>query len=298
MKKRINLETKKMIIFSFTIALIIIPFLFIIIKKLITSLIFGISIFIVILVYYFVRKNIKESTKVKKMENAFPDFLQLMASNLRAGITIDHSLLLSSRKEFAPLDQEINKLGKDIITGEKVEKALYDMSERIKSEKISKTINLLTSGIKSGGNLSVLLEETSRSMKERSFVEKKAASNVLMYVIFIFFATAIGAPILFALSSVLISILTSVLSGLPTIETNVNLPFTLSKISISTTFITYFSLIFLIVTDILGCLILGLVTKGSEKEGTKFIIPLMTVSILVFVVFRLVILSYFSDIFA
>src|SRR4030042_1953205 len=115
-------------------------------------------------------------------------------------MTIDKALLLSSRKEFAPLDEEILLLGKEIITGKEIMQALHDMSLRIKSDKIRKTLELVISGIRSGGNISILLEETAVNMRERNFIEKKSASNVLMYVIFIFFAVAIGAPLLFGLS--------------------------------------------------------------------------------------------------
>ena len=74
------------------------------------------------------------------------------------------------------------------------------MSDRIDSEKISKVITLIISGLKAGGNISDLLEQTSKNMKEKEIIEKKAASSILMYVIFIFFAVGIGAPLLFGLS--------------------------------------------------------------------------------------------------
>jgi archaellum biogenesis protein FlaJ (TadC family) len=202
---------------------------------------------------------------------------------------------LSSRKEFAPLDKEILKLGKDIVTGKKIEIALQDMADRINSVKIKKTVTLIISGIKSGGNLAILLEETSRNIKEKEFVEKRAASNTLMYVIFIFFATAAGAPFLFALSSVLVEVMTNLFSTLPEVETTSQTPFAITEVSISITFIKYFSVIFIIVIDILGSLIIGLVSKGEEKEGLKYVAPLVITGITIFFVVRGVILSYFSD---
>ena len=75
------------------------------------------------------------------MEEAFPDFIQLMSSNLRAGITVDRSFMLSARPEFFPLDDEISKAGREIATGQDTGRALLNMSERIGSEKIEKTIS-------------------------------------------------------------------------------------------------------------------------------------------------------------
>jgi len=296
-KKEKRTQTKKLVIISSIISIVIGLLAFLFTRKLINSLITLVSIFILMIVYNIVRKKLKYYSNIKKMESVFPDFLQLMSSNLRAGMTIDRSLLLSSRKEFAPLDKEILKLGKDIVTGNKMETAMKDMATRIKSDKISKTIELIISGIRSGGNLAVLLEETSSNMRERSFVEKKSASGVLMYVIFVFFAIAVGAPLLFALSTVLVDVMTELLANIPEVDASVNVPFTLSSINISTTFIIYFSLIFLIVTDILGSLVLGLVSKGHEREGLKYLLPIITLSLTIFFLVRILLADYFSGLF-
>lgn len=261
-----------------------------------TSLITLVSSVAILSVSYYANGKMGLAKKIKKMEDAFPDFLELMASNLRAGMTIDKALLASSREEFAPLDLEIMKLGKDIATGKNIERALKDMAERINSEKIRKTLLVIISGIKAGGNLAALLEETAIHTRERGFVEKRAASNVLMYVIFIFFALAVGAPVLFGLSAALVQIITNLLATLPPIESaNIQMPFTLTQISISTTFVTYFSLVFLIMTNVLGSLVLGSVSKGEEKAGIKYIAPLIILSVSIFFIVRQVLLTYFAD---
>ena len=146
--------------------------------------------------------------------------------------------------------------------------------------------------------MAILLEETATNMRERDYVEKRAASNVLMYIIFIFFAVAVGAPALFALSSILVEVLTSILSGLPTLDASINVPITLTSISISLTFVQYFSVIFFITIDVLASLLLGLVNKGEEKEGTKYILPLVVISITVYFTIRTVLHGYFADLLA
>ena len=244
-------------------------------------------------------KKIKRDSEVKKMELVFPDFLEMMSSNLRAGMTIDRALLMSAREEFSPLDTEIFKLGKDLVTGKEIEHALKDMAERINSERIKKTLMLIISGIRSGGNLATLLQETATNVRERAFVEKRAASSVLMYVIFICFAIAIGAPLLFSLSTVLVDTLSSILSTLPPVDAgSQQLPFTLTKIAITPLFVTYYSILFIIATNLLGCLVLGMVSKGDEKAGIKYFIPLVIVSLVVFFGIKTVLSSYFGGLFS
>ena len=267
-------------------------------KSITLSALWFVGILIGLSIYHATKIRLDYYTKIKKMESAFPDFLQLMSSNLRAGMPTDQALLMSARKEFDPLDKEIAKLGKELMTGRSIEIAMLEFGERTRSQKIKRTISLILSGLKSGGNMAVLLEETAARARERNFVQNRAASNVLMYVIFIFAALTIGAPGLFGLSTVLVEVLTDILSTIPATQTSVSLPFTLSSIQVPTSFIIYFSITFIIAIDILGAFILGLVTKGKEREGAKYILPLIAISMAVFFVIRYVLLVYFGDFFS
>jgi len=266
-------------------------------KDPLVSIIIGVSVIAFFFLYLHFKEQLIISGRVKKIEEVFPDFLQLMSSNLRAGITIDKSMLLSAREEFDPLDKEIQKTGRDIATGKNIETALLDMANRINSERISKTISLIISGIRSGGDIATILEETAVNIREKAFVQKKAASSVLMYVIFIFVAVALGAPALFGLSNLLVEILTIILSGLPAVEAT-GVPFTMSQISISPRFIFYFSLFFIVTLDILASLILGLVSKGEEKEGIKFLFPLLSISLGIFFLIKLALSGVVKGLFA
>jgi pilus assembly protein TadC len=259
-------------------------------------LIFFISSFILTQIFFFFKTSLKASARIKKMEDVFPDVIQLMSSNLRAGMTVDRAFLLSARPEFYPLDQEIMKAGKEIATGKDIVSALIEMSKRISSEKISKTVFLIISGLRAGGNISALLEQTSSNMREKEFIEKRAASNILMYVIFIFFAVCVGAPILFSLSSILVEVILKIVQTMPNVEaTSLSLPFTFTGIDITPTFIIYFSLIFLIATNIISSLVIGLVNKGDEKAGLKYLIPLVLISVAVFFLVRFVLSAFLSE---
>lgn len=263
------------------------------------SMLYSLLVFVLANLFFYFKVSLQASTRIKKMEQIFPDVISLMASNLRSGITIDRSFLLSARPEFAPLDQEIFKTGKDIATGKDVVYALKNMAERIDSEKITKTTMLIISGIKAGGNISDLLEQTSSNMKEKEFIEKRAVSSILMYVIFIFFAVGVGAPVLFSLSSVLVEIITKLVSNVP-IESvsQMQLPVTFSKLSFSPNFVIYFSVIFIIFSDLISSLVMGLVNKGEGKAGLRFFIPLVALSLGVFFILRIVLGRFFSSAFA
>lgn len=300
-RKRKRKETKMrphvMFILFLVLMLVVSTVMFLYTQNVLQSFLLFAGALLAFAAYLVMRKRFEIYSRTKKMELVFPDFISLMASNLRAGMTIDRALLASGRKEFAPLDTEIIQVGKDILTGREITEALRDMARRIQSDEIRKTLQLIISGMRSGGNLSILLEHTSNNMRERMFVKKRAASNVLMYVIFIFFAVAIGAPLLFALSNVLVGIMTDLFSNVGVENVNVNLPFTLTEINISSDFVFYFSIAFIIVSAFLASLILGLVSKGEEKEGFKYTFVLIVLALLVFLLSRTFLNRYFVNFF-
>lgn len=266
----------------------------------INSLLFFFPIFLSTQLFFYFKAVLGAAARLKKMEEAFPDVIQLMSSNLRAGMTIDRAFILSARPEFYPLDQEILKAGKEITTGKDVASAMLDMSKRIGSEKIRKTMMLVISGIKAGGNLSILLEQTASNMQEKEFLEKRASSNVLMYVIFIFFAVGVGAPVLFGLSSILVEIILSIVKTLPdTTSSQIAMPFTFRDIGLPISFVVNFSMVFILVTDIISCFIIGLVNTGDEKSGLKYLPFLLAASFAIFFIIRVVLgavlVSNFTD---
>jgi Flp pilus assembly protein TadB len=300
-KKEFLGKIKKIIIFSLITGLVVSIILFLYTRIWYKSLIGFFAAVIVVLIGAFFQIKLKQSARIRKIEGVFPDFLQLMSSNLRAGMTIDRAMLLSSRPEFSPLDQEILRTGKEIATGKGIATALEDMSRRIGSEKIEKTILLIISGIKAGGSLDVLLEQTAVNMRERNFVEKKAGGNVLMYVIFIFVAVAVGAPVLFGLSNILVETLTEILSGLPSIDaqttSQMTMPFSLTSVNISVEFINYFCIAFIFVIDVLASLVLGLIMKGEEKEGLKYLLPMILISFAIFFLIKLILSGVVASLF-
>lgn len=283
--------------FGFGIAIMLSLFLTKLISVPLILLILIIFFLIELLIYTLLL--LKADKKGKFVEEILPDFLQLMSSNLKAGLTTDRALLAASRPEFGPFRDEINKVGKEITMGRDLPSALLEMTTSIKSEKLKRTILLIISGLKSGGELSSLLEQTAANLRQQRFVEEKTKANVMMYVIFIFIAVAIGSPVLFGLSSFLVEVLTTNMASveMPTTEVTANLPLSFTKADISVDFVIMFSIVSLVSFSILGSLILGLISKGKERDGVKFIPVLIAISLALFFITRVVINGMLGGLF-
>lgn len=243
---------------------------------------------------------LRADAKAKFVESVLPDVLQLMASNLRAGLTTDKALLLAARPEFGPFQQEINQVGKEITMGKEIDEVLEDMARKTRSEKLDKTIALIVSGIRAGGELASLLEQTSKNLRREELVDSRIRANVMMYVIFIASAVCFGAPLLFGLSSFLVEVLSQNLGAMeisPEAGITAAMPLSLGEITLPIDFVLMFSVIFLITSSVLGSLILGLISKGKEREGIKFMPVLAAVSLGVFFLTRIAIKNMLGTFF-
>jgi len=255
-----------------------------------------IGLFILTGILIYVPMMLKVEKTAKEIEVMLPDALQLMSSNLKSGLTVDQALLASVRPEFGSFTRELDRIGKEIAIGKPIEKALMDSTKRVKSEKYMKTMELLASGLRSGGELSKLLDQTSANLKHQSLVDQKVRSNVAMYVIFIFFAIGLGAPILYGLSSYLVEVISNLFSNIEipaAASDRFAIPIVqFSQSSITKEFVTTYISSSIILSSIMGGFIIGLISKGKEKEGIKYIPVLIILALVMFFLVRTIISSF------
>jgi len=244
--------------------------------------------------------SLNAEARGKFVEDLLPDLLQLMASNLRAGYTLDKALLLAARPEFGSFKDEINRTGKDVATGKDFNEALMEMSARIKSDKLQKSFQLIVAGQRSGGSLVDLLSQSAANLRQQKMIDERIRSNVLVYVIFIFAAIGFGAPVLFSLSSFLIDIMKDVFSqiDLPDTTGNIDIPISFSEVTLEPSFVVQYTVISMIVTSIMGSMIIGLISKGKKKAGLKYIPILIILTISLFFIVRSVIGTMLGGLFS
>lgn len=214
--------------------------------------------------------------KAKFAETVLPDALQLMSSNIRAGLTTDRALLMAARPEFGPLADEIRRVGRETMTGSSLASALLKINQRIRSENLSKTLDLIVSSIKSGGKLADLLDQVSGDLRDQQIIQKEISASVLLYVIFIFIAIGLGAPLLFAMSGFLVQILGTMSAkigeGMSSDATfgGGKAPMSITNIQIDSTFLQQYTIISLLVSSIFGSVIIGQILKGNTRQGFKY----------------------------
>lgn len=245
-----------------------------------------IGFFILVELVFYLWISLSVDSKAKFAEEVLPDALQLMSSNMRAGLTTDKALLLAARPEFGPLAEEIKRIGRETMTGGDLANALMKTTRKIKSENLKRTIDLIVSSIKSGGKLADLLDQIASDLREQQMVQKEISASVLMYAIFIFIAIGMGAPLLFSMSSFLVKLLvemgSKIRTGMPTDTAGIKMPISMTTTQISPEFIDMFAIISLAVSSVFGSMVIGLILKGKAKSGVKYLLILLPLSIILF----------------
>ncbi len=233
-----------------------------------------------------------------QVEKILPDALQLVSSNIKSGLTTERSLFVSARPEFGALSLALKKASKKIMVGERLERALLEISLNIKSKILERTMWLISEGIKNGGQISQLLVQLSSDLREENALKSEVNSNTAMYVMLIFFSAACGAPALFGISSFIVGVMTEqtanigldpeVMQGYSTKNPALGL-IGIPTSNITESFIVLFSMVDLLVTSLFASLVLGVINSGTEKAGMKYFPPILIISLVLFFVTRVVV---------
>ncbi|MFH1722031.1 MAG: type II secretion system F family protein [Candidatus Altiarchaeota archaeon] len=252
------------------------------------NLLIGILVFFVLfegLIYMLVL--LSADSKAREVETALPDALQLMSSNIRAGLTTDKALLLAARPEFGYFSLEIKRIGKEAMAGRSLTEALQKTGKNVRSTNLERTMDLIIQSINSGGKLADLLDQTADDLRDQQMIQKEISASVLMYVFFIFIAIGIGAPALYAMSSFLVNLMGGMMNTIAADmpaggEGSGAMPISITKMQITPEFIRLYSIGSLIASSFFGAMVMGLIMKGEERDGFKFFPILVIIALSLF----------------
>ncbi len=249
--------------------------------------------------------KLRSESRGKFVESVLPDALQLIASNMKSGLTTERALFVAGRPEFGPLQIELRNASKKISSGEKVEGALAGISERISSTTLTKTMWLISEGIHSGGQISDLLFQIAKDLKNEQAIADEIKANISIYVMLILFASIFGSPFLLGASTTIVQVISKQVATTPTAPSSavsqsgvgIAQTFTTGQKSIPTVdFISLFSTVTIIVSSFFASLTIGIINSGKEISGLKYVVPVTLCALLVYFAIKGVMQGLFGTI--
>ena len=300
---------------KFVLNMLMFAFSLSVLSTIITSILFQWPYFLVVIGFFatfalvmggiYLFLDLQAEGRGKQVERVLPDALQLIASNIKSGLTTERALLVSARPEFGPLEFELKRISTRILSGVPIEKAILEVPKHIKSTLVERTMWLLARGISSGGEIADLLLQLSRNLRTQITLQSEAHASISIYIILIFFSAAFGGPALYAVSSFIVEVMSSQAGNQPDINP-ASLAAAGSRFSglgsfvggrsdmISPEFVIFFAQIMLLVGGLFASLILGAIATGKEKDGVKYIPFVMLCSFGLFFLIRCVLHAAFG----
>ncbi|MFH1424684.1 MAG: type II secretion system F family protein [archaeon] len=248
----------------------------------------------------FTMLSLKVNKRAIEIEKILPSALQLIAANIRAGMTPDRAIWMSAREEFGEFAKEIKKVGSESLGGTPLTEAFLIMSEHVRSPILGRTVRLIVEGMESGGELAKLLDETAEEIQSLLILEKEMATNTSMYTMFVAFASLGGAPLLLGISTFFVEMITKMTEaiGFGDMSTDASasgmglMGFTSS---IGPDFLFYFALTAIIIITFFASLLYGLIKNGDEKKGLQYAPIFVICGVTIFFLVRYFITQMFGS---
>ncbi|MGE0793642.1 MAG: type II secretion system F family protein [Candidatus Woesearchaeota archaeon] len=235
--------------------------------------------------------NVKIFQRTHLIEKDLADFLVLVSTNMKGGLSLEQSLWSSIRPEFSLLAEEMTLVSKRVMTGDELGEALNEFAMKYQSPNLQRNLQLIIGEIKSGGKIVNVIDKVIQTLKKTKSLKDEMAAATISYIIFIGAIVIVISPALFALAFQLLNIIlgfTSSLGGsLSSTSIGSGLQFD-SEIDINN--FKQFSIIALATISIGASMIISIIEKGDIRNGLKYI-PVFAISSVVFYLIFMVVLS-------
>ncbi|MEW6329074.1 MAG: type II secretion system F family protein [Candidatus Micrarchaeota archaeon] len=249
----------------------------------------GAFVFAFVLALYYAHLSYVIADRTKRVEKVLPDFLLMVAANLRAGLTPFTAFHTAARPEFGPLEEEVKVVASKAMGSESLDSALNELSERIDSVILAKTVSFFEKGMRSGGHLAKLLETSAEEIRQMHELKREMVISTKTYTIFLIFVVCVITPLLLAISVQFLQTFIKVQVNQSAFASQVGLTFFTGALSVTPDFILKLSYAVLVGTTLLVSALTGIISEGKLLPGLKYFPVMAAASLILFEIFRYVV---------
>lgn len=265
--------------------------------RLIASIMIGIGFAALsgILIYMHLYYLITDRTQ--RVEAVLPDFLLMVAANLRSGMTPFAAFQAAARPEFGPLQTEIAYVSSRALGSESFADALKGLTSNIDSPMLRRLIVFFENGLKSGGRLAYLLETSAEEIRETEDIKRQMVINTKTYAIFVVFILLFGLPLLLAISTQFLGVFAKVQTSIGEAgqEGGGLAGLSAPKIKVDVRFIDQMTYVIILGTAVLTAMLVGIIAEGRTLYGLKYFPPLAVAAMVMFLIFKAIISGFIGS---
>ena len=147
-------------------------------------------------IFIFTYPQIKQERNYFDINQELPYALRHMGIELKSGKGLHDAMTTIKNANYGSLSWEFGRVLEEIRYGKSTEESLMDMSERIKSEGLTRAIHQIIGTLRVGGNLAGNLEIIAKDISFDMQIKLKEYSQRLNSFILIYTFIAILAPVI------------------------------------------------------------------------------------------------------
>lgn len=158
----------------------------------------GIYLVCILMIYIFIfyYPKMKEKNSYSDLNQELPYALRHMGIELKSGKGLHDTLITIRNGGYGSLSREFNRVLEEVKYGRPTEESLLEMSHRVKSEGLSRTIHQIIGTLRVGGNLANSLDIIANDISFETHIKLKEYSQKLNSFILIYTFIAILAPVI------------------------------------------------------------------------------------------------------
>lgn len=228
------------------------------------------TILSLIIVYLYFDLTIKIFKRTKEIERILPDYLQVVSSNLKGGLSFEKSLWNAINPEFSIVAKEITIVSKKVMTGNDLTEALLEFTEKYDSPVLKRSFGLIIGEVESGGQIAFIVDKVIENIRKTKILQEEMAASTLTYMIFIGAIVILIAPGLFALSYHLLNIMSGFSAQISSNSIQ-SMPVNLGGGTINLSDYRIFSILSLLLISFFSSILISIIQTGDVRSGLKYI---------------------------
>ncbi|MDQ2908068.1 MAG: type II secretion system F family protein [Candidatus Eremiobacteraeota bacterium] len=113
------------------------------------------------------------------IQKALPDFLDMLASTVSAGLAFNAALAYAQEVAQGPLGEEIKASLSEVRLGRSRADSLRSMAARVRQEQLSSVVTAVVQAERLGSNMSLVLRELSEEVRNRRMMRAEELANLM-----------------------------------------------------------------------------------------------------------------------
>jgi flagellar protein FlaJ len=142
--------------------------------------------------------------RLRRLEEAVPDLLERLASLNEAGIAVVSSFDRVRSSDIGELDEEVDRIWRDIQWGATVAQALERFESRVQTPSITRVVTLITNAMRASNEIGPVLRIAAEQARADQRLRRQRRQEMFTYLVVIYVSFLVFLIVIMALDYVLI----------------------------------------------------------------------------------------------